>query len=84
VFFGIVHPEVMALSVGIRSMSAADPLHFVEQGAVSQYRTSQLSPVTPAAAGDYVVYGGEGEAPMVKVSVEHRTSKVLRFQCLEL
>ncbi|MDR3481018.1 MAG: hypothetical protein P4L91_09920 [Burkholderiaceae bacterium] len=52
-------------------MNAADSLHFVEQSAVSQSRPPQLGPVRPAATRDHIVNGGEGEALMVKVSVEH-------------
>jgi hypothetical protein len=64
-------PEVMTLSVGIRNMSATDPLYFVKQRAVGQSRQSQICPITPAATRDHVVNGGEGEALMVQVSVQH-------------
>jgi hypothetical protein len=74
VFFGIAHPKVMALSVGVRSVSAADSLHFVKQRWVGQSRTSQLCPITPATSRDDVVDRGEGEALMVKVSVEHESA----------
>src|SRR3546814_20697694 len=61
----------MALSVRIRSVSAADTLHFVEQGMVGKDRPSQFGPVTPAATPDHIVADGEGEALMVEVSMEH-------------
>lgn len=70
-FFDIVHPEVMTLSEGIGNMGAADALHFVEQGSISQRRPSQFGPVIPAPPRDHVIYGGEREALMVEVSVQH-------------
>jgi hypothetical protein len=80
VFFGIVHPEVMALRVGVRGVNAADSQHLVEQRLVGKSRTSQLGPITPSTTRDHVVDGGESKALMVKVSVKHaRANKFLRF-----
>jgi len=50
VLSGIVHPEVMALGVGVGSVGLADPFHPIEQGAVSQYCSPQISPVLPPTA----------------------------------
>jgi hypothetical protein len=77
VFLGIVHPEVVALRIGIRHVRTANLLYFVEQGTVSQRRMSQLSPVTPAPTQNYIVDGGEGETLVIKVSVKH--GKLMRF-----
>lgn len=50
VLFGIVHPEMMALCVGIGGVRAAHALHLVQQGKVGQSGPAQFSPITPPTA----------------------------------
>lgn len=70
-FLGIVHPEVMTLSVGIRNAGTANLLNFFEQGTILQNSSPQLKPVIPTPTRDHVVNRGESEALMIQVSVEH-------------
>jgi hypothetical protein len=71
VFFGIVHPEVMALSVGIADVRTANALYLVQQSAVGQSSPAQFSPLAPPTAGDHVVDSSEGEALMVEMAMQH-------------
>jgi hypothetical protein len=64
-FFGIVHPKVMALGVGVRNLGAANSQDIFEQSWISENRTSQLNPIIPLTTRDYVVNGREREALMV-------------------
>lgn len=74
-----MQPEMMALSVGVRNMGTADSFHFVCNGAVSQYRTPQFDPVSPATARDHIIDGGERVALMVEMAVAHGGDFRLRF-----
>jgi hypothetical protein len=69
--FGIVHPEMMALRIGLCHVGAAHPLHFVQQRAIRQRGASQFSPVIPAATRNHVVNRGEGEVLVVEVPMFH-------------
>ena len=71
VCFGIVHPEVMALGVGVGSVRATHPLHFVQQSRVCQNRLAQIGPIPPPTARDQVVNSDKGEALMVEMAMKH-------------
>ena len=70
--FDIMQPEVMALRAGVGGALAADAFDPVEQRLVPEGGAMEISPILPSAAGDDVVDGREGEAPMVEVAVQHR------------
>jgi len=70
-FSGIVHPEVVTLGVGIGSVKAADSLHLVQQGTISQNGQAQLSPIPPSTARNDIVDRCEGEALKVEVAMKH-------------
>ena len=70
-FSDIVHPKAIALSAWVGGTMGADALDFVEQGVVCKSRSAQFGPVTPAAATDHVVYGGERKALVIQVAVLH-------------
>lgn len=62
---------MVALSIGICHVCLGHPQHLFHNGPVSQRRATQLSPILPLAAGDYVVDGGQGELLMGEVTVVH-------------
>ena len=62
---------MIALCVGICYVRAANALNFIEQGKVVQHGLTQLGPVLPTPARNHVVDGGEGQALVVKVPMEH-------------
>lgn len=66
-----MHPEVVTLGVGVGSVRAANPLHLVQQGTISQYGQAQLSPIPPSTARNDIVDRSEGEALMVEVAMKH-------------
>ena len=62
---------MVTLGIGIGDVRLAHPQYFFQQGPIGKRRPAQLSPITPLAAGDYVVDGGQGELLMGKVTVQH-------------
>ena len=67
----IVHPEMMALGVGIPDMSATDALDPIRDERIGADGSAQVGPVGPTAACDHVVYRGGRIALMVEVTVPH-------------
>jgi hypothetical protein len=66
-----VHPEVVALGIGVGNVRKTNPLHFIQQGAVSQDGPAQFSPIPPLTTGNYVVDSGESEVLMIEVAMKH-------------
>ena len=70
-FIGVMHPEVIALGVGVRNVRAANLGHLVQQRLILQNGEAQPNPVPPAPTRDHVVDSGERETLVVEMSVKH-------------
>lgn len=60
---------MVTLGIGIGDMRLAYPQHFFQHNPVCEHRLSQLGPILPLAARNYIVNGGKGELLMIQVAV---------------
>jgi hypothetical protein len=60
-----MHPEMVALGAGIGNPGVTNARDFLQHGAILQRGPAQVGPVSPLAASDYVIDGGQGELLMV-------------------
>ena len=78
----MIHPEVMALRVGVDDLRCADLFDLVEQCRIVEGRLPEIRPVVPSAARDDVVDGCGGVPLMVQMSVQHATLAVAVSDCI--
>jgi len=61
--------------------SLAQPADAIQHRGILMRGLSQCPPVTPAAAADNVIHGGEGKILMVEMAVLHRNERTLTVAC---
>jgi len=75
-----MHPEMIALGVGINDAGAADAHDFFQIGAIRQDGSAQVLPIPALATGDDIIDGRQGQILMIEVSVDHNNFKLILTQ----
>ena len=66
---GIVHPEVVALRIGIGKVRAASAMYTLQYIATRQYAPAQINPVLLEPATNHVINGGKTQAAGIDVTM---------------
>ncbi len=69
-FIGVMHPEVIALGVGVRNVSAAILGDLVQQRVILQDSVAQPNPVWQAPTRNHTVDSGERETLVIEMVVK--------------
>ena len=69
----MIHPEVVALRVGVDHLRCADAFDRVEQRRIVHGGLPEVRPVVPSATRDDVVDRRGGVSLVVQMSVQHMT-----------